>query len=232
MTEYSKKFIKTHILEIIFSIPKTIYFNFKVLPFKYAIKFPYIISYHVKLIGVNRNNFLTLGKNLSTFSMRIGFGDSITSRRESPKGLICIENDGQIQVGEKLGMSQGCIIYANNAKVIIGNNFRCNYSTTIDCTDKNIEIGNNVVIGWNVTIKNSDGHYILEKKVKKSNSNKIVIENHIWVCANATLLKGIHIKNNSVIAYGSILTKTVNNENVLYAGIPAKAIKNDICWEE
>ena len=29
MNQYSKKFLKTHLVEIIMSIPKTIYFNFK-----------------------------------------------------------------------------------------------------------------------------------------------------------------------------------------------------------
>ena len=43
MNQYSKKFLKTHLVEIIMSIPKTIYFNFKVLPVSQAIKFPYIL---------------------------------------------------------------------------------------------------------------------------------------------------------------------------------------------
>lgn len=37
MNQYSKKFLKTHLVEIIMSIPKTIYFNFKVLPISQAI---------------------------------------------------------------------------------------------------------------------------------------------------------------------------------------------------
>lgn len=87
MNSYSK----THLIEIIMSIPKTIYFNFKALPVRQAIKFPYIISYHVKLLGINRKTFLTNDKDLLTCSMRIGFGDSIASRRESLKSLLCVE---------------------------------------------------------------------------------------------------------------------------------------------
>ena len=54
MNQYSKRFLKTHLIEIIMSIPKTIYFNFKVLPVKQALRLPYIVSYHVKLSGINR----------------------------------------------------------------------------------------------------------------------------------------------------------------------------------
>lgn len=53
MNQYSKRFLKTHLIEIIMSIPKTIYFNFKVLPVTQAIRLPYIVSYHVKLSGIN-----------------------------------------------------------------------------------------------------------------------------------------------------------------------------------
>ena len=94
MNQYSKRFLKTHLIEIIMSIPKTIYFNFKVLPVKQALRLPYIVSYHVKLSGIKRKTFLTKNKDLSTCSMRIGFGDSITSRRESPKSLLCVERGG------------------------------------------------------------------------------------------------------------------------------------------
>ena len=56
-----KKVLKTHLIEIIMSIPKTIYFNFKVLPVKQALRLPYIVSYHVKLSGINRKNVFDKG---------------------------------------------------------------------------------------------------------------------------------------------------------------------------
>ena len=101
---------------------------------------------------------------------------------------------GVIQVGKDLGLSQGCVICANNARLILGDKFRCNYSTTIDCSDADIKIGNNVVLGWNVTIKNNDGHYVVENGKDSIISKKIIIKDHVWVCAYATVLKGVCIK--------------------------------------
>ena len=115
---------------------------------------------------------------------------------------------GVIQVGKNLGLSQGCVICVNNAKLILGNKFRCNYSTTIDCSDADIEIGNDVVLGWNVTIKNNDGHYVVENG------------------------KDSIISKNSVVAYGALVTNTIDRENVLYGGVPAKMIKENISWRE
>lgn len=51
MNDYTKHFIKENIIEIFLSIPKTILFNFKVLPLKNAIKMPFIVSYHVRMGG-------------------------------------------------------------------------------------------------------------------------------------------------------------------------------------
>lgn len=232
MNQYTKFFLKTHFIELILSIPKTVYFNFKVLPIKNAIKLPYIVSYHVRLRGVNKKTFLTMTDNLTTFSMRIGFGDSVTARRESSRSLICIESGGVVKVGKNLGLSQGCVLYVNNATLALGDKFRCNYSTTIDCSDSNIEIGDNVVLGWNTTIKNNDGHYIIENGRDSIISKKIIIEDHVWLCANSTVLKGTCIKKDSVLAYGALLTKTIDQENILYGGVPARMIKNNINWRE
>ena len=109
MHEYTKSFIKEHFFELIMSIPKTIWFNFKVLPLQSAIKIPFVVSYKIRVKGVNKSTFTVEKSPLSTASMRIGFGDSATSRRESRRGVINIEN-GHITVGKQLGISQGCVI--------------------------------------------------------------------------------------------------------------------------
>lgn len=234
MGSYAVSFLKSHLFEIILSIPKTVYFNFRVLPFRKAIRMPFIVSKNIKLEGVNRDTFVvneTHG-SLATASMRIGFGESKNARRESSKGLISIGKNGKIVVGSGLGLSQGCVLIANEARLTLGDNFRCNYSTTIDCYGEDITIGNDVVCGWNVTIRNGDGHRVVVDGESHKAKKKISIGNHVWLCANATVLKGANVGNNSVVAYGSLLTKTEDKENVLYGGTPAKVIRHNINWEE
>jgi hypothetical protein len=50
----------------------------------------------------------------------------------------------------------------------------------------------------------------------------VIIDNHVWVAAHASILKGDVILSNSVIATRSVVTKKINEENVLLAGTPAK----------
>lgn len=232
MNEYTKRFIKNNLAEIVFSIPKTVWFNLKVLPVKKALRFPIVISYHVKVKGVTRENFIVEDKNLSTASLRIGFGDSAIARRESKKGLIQIRNGGKILLKGTIGLSQGIILATDSADIIFGNHFRCNHSTTIDCTEENITFGDNVVCGWNVTIRNGDGHTVIDMGEKRRKTAPITIGNHVWICAMSTILKNTKIGDNSVVAYGSLLTKATGESNRLYAGVPAKPIKDNIDWEE
>lgn len=232
MKESTKKFIRESFFEIIFSIPKTIWFNFKVLPFKEAIRMPFAVSYHVRIKGVNKNTFVVEKRQLSTASVRIGFGASINARRESKKGLIQISNNGKIVLKGIVGLSQGVILIADKCILTLGERFRCNYSTTIDCTGNDVIFGDDVVCGWNVTIRNGDGHCIIENGVHKNKTAPIKIGDHVWICANSTVMKGINIGNNSVVAYGSLLAKANGENNVLYAGFPAKIIKQNINWEE
>ena len=48
---------------------------------------------------------------------------------------------------------------------------------------------------------------------------------NVWVGAHATILRGVTIGDNSVIAAGAVVTKDVP-ENVVVGGVPAKVIKN------
>lgn len=232
MKKSMRDFILKNWLELILSIPKTIYINFRVLPVREAFKFPIIISYHIKLIGVNRNSFHLKAEHYKFASTRIGLGTSRFSVRESKKGLIHIKN-GEVIIYENAGFSQGVVIDAVNATINFGKHFRCNYSSTISAVDEDIVFGDDVVLGWNVVIKNNDGHYIVRDGKTKKNSGKICIGNNVWICAEATVLKSTIIGNSSVVAYRSLVSgNALGEDNVLYAGIPAKVIKRNIDWKE
>jgi acetyltransferase-like isoleucine patch superfamily enzyme len=52
----------------------------------------------------------------------------------------------------------------------------------------------------------------------------IVIGEYVWIGANATILPGVEIGDNAIIAAGAVVTKHVP-ENAVVAGVPAKVIK-------
>ena len=84
-----------------------------------------------------------------------------------------------------------------------------------------IEIGDNVQIGPHVTIV-TDNHDLENRYVLKCRT--VVIEDNVWIGAGASIMPGVRIGENAVIAGGSVVTKDVP-ANTVAGGNPAKAIR-------
>lgn len=87
-----------------------------------------------------------------------------------------------------------------------------------------ITIGDNVLIGPKVNLV-SENHPIDPTQRNSLIGKPIVIKNNAWIGASATILPGITIGENSIVAAGSIVTKDVP-DNIIVAGNPAKKIKD------
>jgi acetyltransferase-like isoleucine patch superfamily enzyme len=115
------------------------------------------------------------------------------------------------------------INYGKNTK--IGKNVFINF----DCTFLDlggITIEDDVMIAPKVSLL-SEGHPIDIKDRKTLTAGKIHNKKNVWIGANATILQGVTIGENSVVAAGSVVSKDVP-DNVVVGGIPAKIIKSII----
>ena len=115
-----------------------------------------------------------------------------------------------------------------NGCLCIGKN--SGFSGVQICCNNKITIGKNVWVGTNVTIYDTDFHPIdpyerLKIPNATAKSAEVVIEDGVWIGANAMILKGVHIDRCAVIAAGSIVTKDVPAFTI-YGGNPAKLIKD------
>ncbi len=110
---------------------------------------------------------------------------------------------------------------------------------------QNVFVGNNVIVGDNCKIQNNVSLYdgtILEKDVfcgpscvftnvinprslvvRKNEYQKTIVRNGSSIGANATIVCGNELGQNSFIAAGATVTKDVPN-NALIAGVPGKII--------
>ena len=90
-----------------------------------------------------------------------------------------------------------------------------------------IEIGNDVIIGPGVSLFSENHNYERSDKLIRlqgETRKAIVIEDDVWIGANATILAGVHIGIHSVIGAGAVVTKDIPSNSV-YAGNPARSIK-------
>lgn len=86
-----------------------------------------------------------------------------------------------------------------------------------------ITIGDGTLIGHNVVLATLN-HGLMPEDRGTTYPAPIMIGNNVWIGANATVLQGVTIGDNAVIAAGAVVTKNVP-ENTIVGGVPAKLIK-------
>lgn len=79
------------------------------------------------------------------------------------------------------------------------------------------------MIGMNVAIATLNHGLDLETR-NTTYPSPVVIGKNVWIGSNATILPGVTIGDNSVVAAGAVVTKDVP-ENIVVAGVPAKFMK-------
>ncbi|WP_352422036.1 sugar O-acetyltransferase [Proteiniphilum sp.] len=114
-------------------------------------------------------------------------------------------------------------LYLNYGKNIkIGKNVFINF----DCVFLDlggITIEDNVLIAPKVSLL-SEGHPLEPENRHALVPKPIHIKKNAWIGAGATILQGVTIGENSVVASGAVVSKDVP-DNIIVGGIPAKIIK-------
>lgn len=126
-------------------------------------------------------------------------------------------------------------IWAKNS-IKIGDNFYIGKFSQIEC---DAEIGNNVIFANRVALVGRYDHNFqqigvptrLSSQIRDQDYNwrglteKIIIEDDVWIGYGSIILSGVKIGAGSIIAAGSLVTKNVEPYSI-YAGVPAKKIRN------
>ena len=87
------------------------------------------------------------------------------------------------------------------------------------------------MISWGIDIWCTDVHTITDLDGNAINYGKsIEIGNHVWIGKDVKIGKNTKVSDDSIIGWGSIVTRKFNETNVIIAGNPTKIIKNDINW--
>ena len=127
-------------------------------------------------------------------------------------------------------IGEGCYIepplHANwaGAHVHFGSNVYANFNLTL-VDDTDIYVGDKVMFAPNVTVATA-GHPINpELRYQAMQYNiPVHIGNNVWIGANAVVLPGVTIGDNSVIGAGSVVTKDIP-ANVVAVGNPCRVIR-------
>lgn len=86
-----------------------------------------------------------------------------------------------------------------------------------------IFIGDDTLIGHNAVLATLN-HDFAPTKRADMHPAPIIIGKNVWLGANVTILPGVSIGDNSVVAAGAVVTKDIP-ANVIAGGLPAKVLR-------
>lgn len=91
-------------------------------------------------------------------------------------------------------------------------------------------IGNECMISSHVQVRTGDSHAIFDFNGQRINAAANVrIGNMVWLGEGCKVLKGVTLKDDTIVSTGSIVTKSFEG-NVLIGGVPAKILKEGVSW--
>ena len=114
----------------------------------------------------------------------------------------------------------------NNAvgDVVIGDYTRIGLHCTVIGP---VTIGNHVNLAQGITVS-ALNHNFEDMRLRIDeqgvNTSEIIIDDDVWIGANAVITAGVHIGRHSVVAAGAVVTKDVPEYSVV-GGVPAKVIR-------
>jgi len=207
---------------------KTIYFNFRYLPFRQAIKLPFYISRRTHLFKTNGKVYIH--GPVKAGMIRIGYGmvgifDKRTRAIWEVNGSVHFYGSALFKFGSKISVG-------HEGELHIGDQFRFTTNSTIVCF-KEIRFGKSVRISWDTIIMDTDFHTIETLDGERINNNKkIEIGDNVWIGMRSSVMKGAKLDDNVILGSNSVLNKYIPGSNQIVAGNPAHVVKTDVRWHE
>jgi acetyltransferase-like isoleucine patch superfamily enzyme len=202
-----------------FNIFKTVYYNFRCLPFKQAIRLPVWIGKNVKIQKMGK---IILQGKIQPVMVEIGLRN--THGKYKAKGYF--SNDGVIKVKEHFRIDTGGV-FINSSNIYVHNNVFASDSY-IDIHNGNLIIGNGTRLAAGVTIMNDDSHFIMDTKTGKVNRcfSDIVIGDYCWLGRNVFIAKNTVLPNYTIVSAYTVVNKDFSeaSQNIVIAGSPAKVV--------
>ncbi len=144
-----------------------------------------------------------------------------------------------IQIGNDCYLACNIEMYSPNAKLVIGNGVFIGTGTRIFCYDE-IVFENDIMVSWGCSFIDTNAHSLNSEERKNDVRNWIAGPEHknwnvvkhspinvrskSWVGFNSIINKGVTLEEGTVIACGSVVTKSTESYSV-YGGNPAVFLK-------
>lgn len=211
------------------SILKTIYYNFKIFPFKVALKIPMFVGDTAKIYGSKKGcicikgtikrGMLSIGRSYGSYGIYRGI-----------KSILTFGKHGSLVIRGRVAFCTEFKITINGV-LDLGENFDVNNGFNCICKDS-ISFGDNCLLGWDVTVLDSDGHSMYVDGKLSLEKIPVKIGNNVWIGAKTAVLKGTQISDNSIIGLGTLVSGKYENNSIIIGNKGKMIKKDDLKWKK
>lgn len=207
---------------------KTIYLNFRLLPFSLAKKLPFIVYGNPVINSLS-------GKIVFKCPIRRGLVEVNVMHPFAPSlqtinSQICI--CGTLVIEGPVVIGRGCkILVAHSGVLVLGKNTLITDFVNISCWSK-ISVGQGVMISHRSQLLDSNQHYLFieSSRIIPDCRRRIIIGRNCWICNSSNISPGAVIPDNTVVASNSLVNKDISDlgNNIIVGGSPAKLLKRGV----
>lgn len=180
-----------------------------------------MINSKITIYGYNNVLIIEDGYHINNMELLIR-GDNNTVKIGKQFDLNYNTNHGPLYLSAK----------DNNNSINLGNNIHIRGSAEIVCMEgTSLIIGDNFGMSNETIIRTGDGHRIIDCEGKRSNPSKsIIIGSNCWLARRGIILKGVELKDYTIVGTAALVTKKFDEGNIVLGGNPAKIIKHGVTW--
>lgn len=204
------------------NIIKTLKFNFKMFPFRQAVKLPVFFYGKVDLRSLKGD--VIINHTLSTGMIKIGIlskyvDTQVPNSRWTVNGTIIFNGPIEMARGSYVLVAKGAVLTIGSKNSFYGSNLK------LMCFNR-ITIGDCVRLSWDTQIYDTSFHYL--ELLNKNNEvrplqSEIFIGDRVWIGNRSTISKGSYIPDDTIVASNSLVNKNFKSIEPysLLAGAPA-----------
>ncbi len=205
-------------------ILKTLWINFRILPFRQAARLPIILARNVRIGKIYRGCIEIPDEG----RMQVGFhGYAASCFNKSLlflEGRLILKGKGSHVFGPGLIMR-----IARGGVLQIGDNFSCHKDNTF-IVNKAVVVGNDNMWSFDILVMDTDAHVIYDKEGTLLNPNKeVLFGDRVWVGSRNTILKGASIPDGCILGSGGVVTRRLENPQSVYCS--NNLIRAEVIWQ-
>ena len=176
------------------------YFKFKLNNVQFSSDFK---SYGIPFTAISLKGKFSIGKS---FIMNNGKYNNVIGRQQPC--YFVVGKKAHLEIGNNVGISASAIV--------------CHLKITIE---DNVRIGGNCIIyDTNFHSLDANERVATPEIIDNVNRKPVVIKKNVFIGAHCIILKGVTIGENSIVGTGSVVTKSIP-ENEVWGGNPASFIR-------